>query len=95
MSVYIESVKFKNYRQYKDVIINLNTTEKKLNAIVAVNGTGKTTFLNGINWCLYAQEPNLVGKNKAQPIVNESVIETIDEGNTVETNVTINLSIPS
>lgn len=91
MSVYINNITFKNYRQYKDVNINLKTTGLKLNALVAVNGTGKTMFLNGINWCLYSKEPNLSDKEKAQPIVNESVIDSLNEGDNVETSVIINL----
>ena len=56
----IKRVKAQNYRQFKDIDVYFNKKSKNdLHIIIGRNGTGKTNFLNAINWCLYGDEPNL------------------------------------
>jgi DNA sulfur modification protein DndD len=61
----ITKVEFENYRQYKSVNVSFDDSgEHDLHILKAQNGTGKTTFLNGILWCLYSHEHYLSDKGK-------------------------------
>lgn len=72
----ITKVEFENYRQYKSFVISFPKGEdNNLHVLRAKNGTGKTTFLNGILWCLYGNEPNLNDREKALPIVNSALVK--------------------
>lgn len=56
------SIKIKNYRQYKDVYFDFEKTNiNDIHIIIASNGVGKTNILNAINWCLYGDEPHTSG----------------------------------
>lgn len=53
----INSVTFKNYRQYYNFNISFDKKPgKSLFTLIARNGTGKSNFLNAITWCLYHKE---------------------------------------
>lgn len=41
-----------------------------MHGIIASNGTGKTTILNAITWCLYGEEYQLQDSESALPIIN-------------------------
>ena len=72
----ITKVEFENYRQYKSVSVSFPTGKGcDLHILRAKNGTGKTTFLNGILWCLYESEYYLSDKDKALPIVNNALVQ--------------------
>ena len=74
MSVAIDKISFENYRQYGTGQIHFKTDgATKLSILIAKNGTGKTTLLNAITWCLYGQELHLAEGKKALPIVNSSL----------------------
>ena len=49
----INSVKFKSFRQHRDVEFDFSGEHGDLVIIKGNNGAGKTTFLNGVMWCLY------------------------------------------
>ncbi len=90
----INRLKFKNYRQFKDVEINLDRMQgkKDLHVFVGVMGTGKTNLLNAINWCLYGEEPFLSREDGQQlPLLNMKAVMNADDGAkyrvTVEMNV--------
>ena len=69
----ITKIEFENYRQYKSINVSFDiSASNDLHILRAKNGTGKTTFLNGILWCLYKHEHYLSDKEKALPIVNNS-----------------------
>ena len=71
MGIQIDRLSFVNYRQYGTCEINFKKSEKadtQLFAIIAQNGTGKTTVLKAITWCLY-------GKARSLPLVNSSVLD--------------------
>ena len=54
MSIFIDRISFVNYRQYGTFDINFsNDYGATLSVLIAKNGTGKTTLLNAISWCLY------------------------------------------
>lgn len=90
MSIMIDKIIFHNYRQYKDVTISFeHENDKNLSAIVAQNGTGKTTLINGINWCLYFEEPHLSDESKALPFLNETVLNSTNIDDVVSVSIEI------
>lgn len=89
----IEKVEFNNYRQYKNcTIIFDKDKEYNIHILRAKNGTGKTTFLNGILWCLYANEYYISNESKALKVVNESAIQEANPGDVVEVSVKLTIS---
>ena len=76
MSMRIEKIIMKNYRQYKD--LELVFESEKLHLIKGIMGTGKTNFLNAMNWCLYQEEPYLSRDSQQLPLLN---LKTIDDAN--------------
>lgn len=57
----INNIALRNYRQYQELNIALEKKpdKKDLHIFVGLMGTGKTNFLNALNWCLYGDEPYL------------------------------------
>jgi len=43
-------------------------------------GTGKTNFLNAVNWCLYQEEPYLSKKSQQLPLLNLNTLDGSNEG---------------
>lgn len=76
MSTRIEKIIMKNYRQYKN--LELVFESEKLHLIKGIMGTGKTNFLNAMNWCLYQEEPYLSRDSQQLPLLN---LKTIDDAN--------------
>ncbi len=81
MGVQIERIQFENYRQYGTTEIHFVKDEKadsQLFAFVAQNGTGKTTLLKAITWCLYGKEASGLsssrGDSKSLPLVNTTTL---------------------
>ena len=88
----ITKIEFENYRQYKSISVSFDNQEQNdLHILKAKNGTGKTTFLNGILWCLYAHEHYLSDKDKALPIVNNALIQSSDDKTGLKVYVRITL----
>lgn len=93
MMVKIDKIEFSNYRQYKNCNISFEKSgDYNLHILRAKNGTGKTTFLNGILWCLYAHEYYINDSSKALKVVNESAIQDANEGDIVEVCVKLTIS---
>ena len=77
MKMKISKVVYNNYRQFKNQTLNLEVCQNHdIHIVIGTNGAGKTNLLNGINWCLYNEEPHLGSESKALPIVN---LMTLDE----------------
>lgn len=49
-------LRIKHFRQLLDVVFDFDY-ETGIYVITGANGTGKSTFLNAINWCLYGDTP--------------------------------------
>ncbi len=92
----IERVVLKNYRQFKNMDIKFNkNAEEDLHLIVGKNGTGKTNFLNAINWCLYGEEPHLSKVSEKLSPINLKYIEDSDKDKNVEVMVRVEASSPN
>ena len=80
MSIVIEKIEYKNFRQYGTGTIHFTCGDDcKLSVLVAKNGTGKTTLLNSITWCLYEKEQQLIDKKSALSVVSTAELETAAE----------------
>lgn len=93
MSVRITEIRFLNYRQYGTLTINFDTTgrEHELVACIAKNGTGKTTMLKGITWCLYGKEyPE--ADDKGLELINSAVAREMPEEKRFDVAVSIKLT---
>lgn len=90
MGIVIDKITFENYRQYGTGSLSFNKTDEgMLSVMVAQNGTGKTTLLNAITWCLYDKELHLADEKKALPLLNSAVARSLPEGSLVPVSVTI------
>ncbi len=71
----IEKIEFHNYRKYVNQSITFDQHGKNnnLHVLIAENGIGKTSLLNGLLWCLYNKEFYLSDKDKAFKTINETV----------------------
>lgn len=59
MIMRIEKIYIKNYSRFKEVELSFTkNSQNDLHFIIGKNGSGKTDFLNAINWCLYDNEPH-------------------------------------
>ncbi len=92
MAVVIDELAFVNYRQYGTSRIKLDSSSiHKLTAFIAKNGTGKTTLLNAITWCLYNEEPLSDVQKTRLPLINNSVIANSLNNATVSVSVSMRI----
>ena len=70
----ISNISFSNFRQYREINISFKSNDTNLFVLKAKNGTGKTTLLNGVLWCLYGKEYYSSSK-EGLTILNDSVVE--------------------
>lgn len=90
----IESMKLKNYRQYRDqeIMFTVPRNYENFTIIQGVNGSGKTNILNAITWCLYGEEKHLDKKNLGLPIITAMVCNELGEEEQTEVEVEIRMS---
>lgn len=90
MSIFIDRISFVNYRQYGTFDINFsNDYGATLSVLIAKNGTGKTTLLNAISWCLYDEELHLSDKDSTLSILNRKVSQDNPVGTLIPVSVRI------
>jgi len=82
----LNKVKITNFRQYRDVEIEFGN---KINIIQGNNGTGKTTLLNALSWCLYGSEIHDYGDKSSMTICNNKAAFLAKNGERV--NVTVEI----
>jgi DNA sulfur modification protein DndD len=76
----LDKVRIKNFRQYRDVEIDFaKNPEKNFTIIQGDNGTGKTTLLNALSWCLYGEEIHNYGDKTALGYCNNKTAFLADE----------------
>lgn len=93
MSVIINKITFMNYRQYGTGTLSFDTSSNgMLSVIIAKNGTGKTTILNAITWCLYGKELHLSDEKKALPVVTSDVVKNSDVDDLIQVEVSLTIT---
>lgn len=92
MGIVIDKIVFENYRQYGSGSLSFRTEgENLLSVLVAKNGTGKTTLLNAITWCLYDKELHLADEKTALPLVNAAAARSLPEGSLIPVSVAVTI----
>lgn len=84
----LDKVIIKNFRQYKDVTIDFaKDKDKPFTIIRGNNGTGKTTLLNALSWCLYGYEIHDYGDDSSMEICNNKTENLAEDGESIEVSV--------
>lgn len=92
MSIVIDKIVFENFRQYGSGYLSFNNDgASKLSVLIAKNGTGKTTLLNSITWCLYEKEQQLTDKKSALPVVSSAKLEEAEKGAIIPVSVAVTI----
>ncbi len=90
--ILIDRIEFENYRQYGTGHINFGVDGKhKLDVLIAQNGTGKTTLLNAITWCLYQKEHQIADTKSALPLPNKAVVNKAKVGTVITVSVKLRI----
>ena len=75
----------KNYRQYRDVEIKFEPNpNKNFTIIKGNNGTGKTTFLNALSWCLYGEEIHDYRDDSSMDICNNKSFKLAENHSNID-----------
>jgi DNA sulfur modification protein DndD len=87
MKLKIEKIHLHNFRQFSgDTCVEFSTEEdKNITVIHAMNGSGKTTFLQSFYWTLY-EELNLPNSGR---LLNENLFSLMNNGDVEEVFVEI------
>ena len=68
----LKKISLKNFRQFRDVSVNFANDNKNVTIILGQNGSGKTTFAQAFQWCLYGEtsfsEKNVLNKKVADSL---------------------------
>ena len=71
-----------------------------MHIFIGRNGSGKTNFMNAINWCLYADEPHLsknsneeLDESEKMPLVNLNALSEKSPGEKVKVEVELWIDI--
>ena len=84
----LKRIKIKNFRLLRDVDIDFGYLEnERINIISGLRGTGKTTFFNAINWCLYGYELFPPHVKKKISICNLKTVNLASVGDIIEVKV--------
>lgn len=86
----LNSMKINNFRQYMgfNQIDFTTSNDKNFTIIKGTNGSGKTTILNAITWCIYGAE---LHNDTDDPIYNEIVENEIEKGGKFEVEVELEI----
>lgn len=86
----LNKVSLKNYRQYRDMELEFSKDPKRNFTIIkGNNGTGKTTLLNALSWCLYGKEIHDYGDDSSMLLCNNKAANLANVGDVLEVSVTM------
>lgn len=93
MGIMVDKIEFINYRQYGTGSLSFNDSpDGMLSVLIAKNGTGKTTLLNAVTWCLYGKELHLADDKKALPLANAATVRASTEGTMLPVEVKLTIT---
>lgn len=87
----IRKLEIENYRQHRDISLDLNAGSSDFIILKGSNGAGKTNLLNAIIWCLYGREDYYSRDMEASPLVSQSAIQEAADGDLISCCVTLEL----
>jgi len=89
----VERIIFRNFRQLRAVEFLFPHSQHDLHLFVAQNGTAKTNIINGINWCLYGDEPHISRGSEKLPLLNMNCLEEASDNKNEITIVELYISV--
>ena len=88
----INSVKFSSFRQHRNADFDFSNEHGNFVIIKGNNGAGKTTFLNGVTWCLYDMVDGSSSFSR-ESLVSQSDVVASTSGDEIVTEVTIAVAL--
>ncbi len=80
----IEIENYRSYRGKQTIEFDSKNTSRNINIILGRNGTGKTSLLNAVHWCLYDEESEI----KTGSLLNNFVAKGLEKGGHADVSVT-------
>ena len=89
----IKQIDFQNYRIAGTTSLSFDDQDNGYHmcGVIAENGTGKTTILNAITWCLYGEEYQLKDADRALPVINAKKLNDMQPDETAEVMVRLTI----
>ena len=88
---YIEIVDFRPFYDYHKIKFGFNDTQN-LTVIMAKNGSGKTSFVNALTWCLYGEELH-DEDDRTEPLYNLKKADEIEKDPKKENDIKVSVKI--
>ena len=88
---YIEITNFRPYYGTQKIEFGYNT-EENLTIILANNGSGKTSLVNALTWCLYGEELHDMS-DKTEPLYNLKAAREVEDESISGAKVTVSVKI--
>ena len=91
--IQIKQIDFYNYRIAGTSCLSFEDPDNGyyMYGLIAENGTGKTTILNAITWCLYGEEYQLKDADRALPIINAKKLKEMELYETADVSVRLTI----
>ena len=91
--IQIKQIDFYNYRIAGTSSLSFDDPDNGyyMYGLIAENGTGKTTILNAITWCLYGEEYQLKDADRALPIINAKKLKEMELYETADVSVRLTI----
>lgn len=92
--MYLDSIEITNFRPFygtQKIDFGFNDLEN-LTIILADNGSGKTSLVNALTWCLYGEELHDV-RNKSEPLYNLRAAKELESNETSINDVKVEVKI--
>lgn len=88
---YIEITNFRPYYGTQKINFGYNT-EENLTILLANNGSGKTSLVNALTWCLYGEELHDMSE-KTEPLYNLKAAREVEDESSNGAKVTVSVKI--
>ena len=88
----ISRIKIQNFRQHRDVDLDLSSEQCDFVVIKGSMGAGKTNLLRAITWAIYGEVDSISERNKPY-LLSDSVVVDLEDGKYADTEVTVGLEL--
>lgn len=86
-----KEIELNNFRQFRGTqILTFDTAnERRINLVIASNGTGKTTLLQAVRFCFFGENKNVLKLDKRDELLNYTAKNNLAEAKTIEVSVKV------
>jgi len=88
----ISRIKIQNFRQHRDVDIDLSSEQCNFVVVKGSMGAGKTNLLRAITWAIYGEIDSISERNKPY-LLSDSVVVDLEDGKYADTEVMVGLEL--